>query len=83
VPCSASQVVPGAHRVVGPGTHRGSGPREVHTTETDLWAKFGRKVPFDKRFSSKHSVKTPAVGSASAFGRRAVSCLEEEAFGYA
>jgi hypothetical protein len=34
VPCSASRVVPGAHRVVGPGTHRGSGPREVHTTLT-------------------------------------------------
>jgi hypothetical protein len=33
VPCSASRVVPGAHRVVGPGTHRGSGPREVHTTD--------------------------------------------------
>jgi hypothetical protein len=32
VSCSASWVVPGAHRVVGPGTHRGSGPREVHTT---------------------------------------------------
>jgi hypothetical protein len=32
VTCSASQVVPAAHRVVGPGTHRGSGPREVHTT---------------------------------------------------
>jgi hypothetical protein len=35
VPCSASRVVPGAHRVVGPGTHRGSGPREVHTIEED------------------------------------------------
>jgi hypothetical protein len=33
MPCSASRVVPGAHRVVGPGTHRGSGPREVHTTQ--------------------------------------------------
>jgi hypothetical protein len=32
VSCSASRVVPGAHRVVGPGTHRCSGPREVHTT---------------------------------------------------
>jgi hypothetical protein len=32
VPCNASRVVPGAHRVVSPGTHRGSGPREVHTT---------------------------------------------------
>jgi hypothetical protein len=35
VPCSASRVVPGAHRVVGLGTHRGSGPREVHTTVLD------------------------------------------------
>jgi hypothetical protein len=34
VSCDTSQVVPGAHRVVGPGTHRGSGPREVHTTPT-------------------------------------------------
>jgi hypothetical protein len=51
--------------------------------ETDLWAEFGRRAPFGKRFTSKHSVKTPAVGSASAFGRRAVSRLEEEAFGYA
>jgi hypothetical protein len=33
VSCSASRVVPGAHRVVGPGTHRGSGPREVHMTD--------------------------------------------------
>jgi hypothetical protein len=41
MPCSASQVVPGAHRVVGPGTHRGSGPREVHTTSavtSDQWS---------------------------------------------
>jgi hypothetical protein len=47
VPCSASRVVPGAHRVVGPGTRRGSGPRDVHTTSashdlpsapTDAWA---------------------------------------------
>jgi hypothetical protein len=37
--------------------------------ETDLWAEFGRRALFGKRFSSKHSVKTPAVGSASAFGR--------------
>jgi hypothetical protein len=37
VPCSASRVVPGAHRVVGPGTHRGSGPREVHTTADDTF----------------------------------------------
>jgi hypothetical protein len=36
VPCGTSQVVLGAHRVVGPGTHRGSGPREVHTTSTTI-----------------------------------------------
>jgi hypothetical protein len=48
--------------------------------ETDLWAEFGRRVPFGKRFSSKHSVKTSVVGSTSSFGRRAVSRLEEEAF---
>jgi hypothetical protein len=51
--------------------------------ETDLWAEFGRRAPFGKRFSSKHSVKTSAVGSTSSFGRRAVSRLEEEAFGNA
>jgi hypothetical protein len=51
--------------------------------ETDLWAEFGRRAPFSKRFSSKYSVKTSAVGSTSSFGRRAVSHLEEEAFGNA
>jgi hypothetical protein len=49
--------------------------------ETDLWAEFGRKVSFGKRFSSKHSVKVLAVVSESSFGRRTVSCLEEKAFG--
>jgi hypothetical protein len=51
--------------------------------ETDLWAEFGSRAPFGKRFSSKHLVKTPAVGSTSSFGRRAVSRLEDEAFGNA
>jgi hypothetical protein len=51
--------------------------------ETDLWAEFGRRAPFGKRFSSKHSVKTSAVGSTSSFDRRVVSRLEEEAFGNA
>jgi hypothetical protein len=46
--------------------------------ETDLWAEFGRKAPFGKRFSSKHSVEASAVGSMSSFGRRDVSRLEEE-----
>jgi hypothetical protein len=48
--------------------------------ETDLWAEFGRREPFGKRFSSRHSIKTSAVGSTSSFGRRAISRLEEEAF---
>jgi hypothetical protein len=51
--------------------------------DTNLWAEFGGKTPFGKRFSSKHSVKTSAVGSVSTFGRRAVLRLEEEAFGNA
>jgi hypothetical protein len=49
--------------------------------ETDLWAEFGKETPFDRKFSSKHSVKMPAVGSMLSFGRRAVLRLEEEAFG--
>jgi hypothetical protein len=49
--------------------------------ETNLWAEFGKRAPFGKRFSSKHSVKTPAVGSTPSFGRRAVLRLEEKAFG--
>jgi hypothetical protein len=49
--------------------------------ETDLWAEFGKETPFDKKFSSKHSVKVPAVGSTPSFGRRAILRLEKEAFG--
>jgi uncharacterized protein (DUF488 family) len=45
-----------------------------------MWAEFGKKTPFDKKFSSKHSVKMPAVGSTPSFGRRAVLCLEKETF---
>jgi hypothetical protein len=40
--------------------------------ETDLWAEFGKKTPFGRKFSSKHSVKMPAVGSTPSFGRRDV-----------
>jgi hypothetical protein len=39
---------------------------------TDLWAEFGREAPFDRKFSSKDSVKILAVGSTPSFGRRAV-----------
>jgi hypothetical protein len=49
--------------------------------ETDLWAGFGRKTLYNRKFSSKHSVKMPAVGSAPSFGRRAVLRLDDETFG--
>jgi uncharacterized protein (DUF488 family) len=48
--------------------------------ETDLWAEFGKETPFGRKFSSKHLVEMPAVGSAPSFGRRAVLRLEKEAF---
>jgi hypothetical protein len=56
-------------------------PKNWYREETDLWAEFGRRAPFEKRFSSKHSVKASAVESTSSFGRRTVSRLKEEAFG--
>jgi hypothetical protein len=49
--------------------------------ETDLWAEFGKKTPFGRKFCSKHSVKMPAVGSTPSFGRAAVLRLDEETFG--
>jgi hypothetical protein len=48
--------------------------------ETDMWAEFGRRTPFDRRFSSKHSVEASAVGSTSSFGRRVVPRMKAEAF---
>jgi hypothetical protein len=48
--------------------------------KTDLWAEFGKRTPFGRKFSSKHSVKVPAVRSTLSFGRMAVLHLEEEAF---
>jgi hypothetical protein len=46
-----------------------------------LWAEFGKKTPFGRKLSSKHSVEMPAVGSTTSFGRRAVLRLDEETFG--
>jgi hypothetical protein len=46
--------------------------------ETDMWAEFGRRAPFDRRFSSKHSVEASAVGSTSSFGRRTVPRVKAE-----
>jgi hypothetical protein len=68
-------------------THaRGSKERGVNTKnwyrkETDLWAEFGKETPFGRKFSSKHLVKVPAVGSTPSFGRMALLCLEKETFG--
>jgi hypothetical protein len=49
--------------------------------EADLWAEFGKETLFGRKFSSKHSVKMPAVGSTPSFSRRAVLHFEVEAFG--
>jgi hypothetical protein len=46
--------------------------------ETDMWAEFGRRAPFGRRFSSKHSVEASAVGSTSSFGRRTVPRVKAE-----
>jgi hypothetical protein len=48
--------------------------------ETDLWAEFGKETPFGRKFSSKDSVKMPAVSRAPSFGRWVVLHLEKEAF---
>jgi hypothetical protein len=44
--------------------------KNCYRKETDMWAEFGRRVPFGRRFFSKHSVEASAVGSTSSFGRR-------------
>jgi hypothetical protein len=64
-----------------PKTRKTVNTKNWYRKETDLWAEFGKRAPFGRRFSSKHSVKMPAVGSTPTFGRRAVSRLEERAFG--
>jgi hypothetical protein len=39
--------------------------------QTNLWVEFDKETPFDRSFSSQHSIKMPAVGSTPSFGRRA------------
>jgi hypothetical protein len=51
--------------------------------EADMWAEFGRRTPFGRRFSSKHSVEASMVGSTSSFGRRAVPRMKAEVLGSA
>jgi hypothetical protein len=46
--------------------------------ETDMWAEFGRRAPFGRRFSLKHSVEASAVGSTSSFGRRIVPRVKKK-----
>jgi hypothetical protein len=38
----------------------------------ELWAEFGKEMPFGRKISSKDSVKILAVGSTPSFGRRTV-----------
>jgi hypothetical protein len=46
--------------------------------ETEKLAEFGRRAPFARRFSSKHSVEASAVGSTSSCGRRTVPRVKAE-----
>jgi hypothetical protein len=41
--------------------------------KTDLWAKFGKEMPFDRKISSKDSVEILAVGNTPSFGKK--DCL--------
>jgi hypothetical protein len=50
----------------------------LYREEIDMWAEFGRREPFGKRFSSKHSVEAFAVRSTLSFGRRAVPRVKAE-----
>jgi hypothetical protein len=43
-----------------------------------MWAEFGRRAPFGRRFSSKHLVEASAVGSTSPFGRKIVPRVKVE-----
>jgi hypothetical protein len=46
--------------------------------ETDMWAEFGRRAPFGRRFSLKRSVEASAGGSTSSFGRRTIPRVKAE-----
>jgi hypothetical protein len=59
MPCSASRVVPRAHRVVGPGTHRGSGPREVHTTPPPCPQRHAPPQPISPRLETETVESSP------------------------
>jgi hypothetical protein len=46
-----------------------------------LWAEFGKETPFGRKFSSKRSVKMPAIGNTPSFGRRDVLRLKRKPSG--
>jgi hypothetical protein len=50
----------------------------LYREETDMWVEVGRRAPFGRRFSLKHSVEASAVGGTSLFGRRIVPQMKEE-----
>jgi hypothetical protein len=74
--CTRTQSIAGANQVVKGGrgviVERGVNTKIWYRKGTNLWAEFGKEAPFDRRFSSKNSVKILAVGSTPSFGRRAV-----------
>jgi hypothetical protein len=43
-----------------------------------MWAEFGRRTPFGRRFSSNHSVEASAVGSTLSFGKRSIPRVKAE-----
>jgi hypothetical protein len=43
-----------------------------------MWAEFGRRAPFGRKFSSKHSVEASVVRSTLLFGRRTVPRVKAE-----
>jgi hypothetical protein len=46
--------------------------------ETDMWAEFGRRAPFGRKFSSKNSVEASVVGSTSSFDKRTIPRVKAE-----
>jgi hypothetical protein len=56
----------------------GVNTKNWYREETDMWAEFGRRTPFGRRFSAKHSVEASEVGSTSLFGRRTVPRVNAE-----
>jgi hypothetical protein len=50
----------------------GVNTKNWYRKKTDLWAEFGKEMPFGRKISSKDSVEILAVGNTPSFGRRTV-----------